>query len=89
MIYLSIALLSFFQNVSFSMVGRARNRDNFYYHAIASIFSNGIWIVTLGAVIDSGFNVYTALIYIVGTVSGSLTGAKISMHIEKIIGANM
>lgn len=47
MTMLTILLLAFIQNVSFSMVSRSRNRDNMTYHATCSVFSNGIWFLTM------------------------------------------
>ena len=80
---------AFIQNISFTMVSRARNRDNAWYHAICSVFSNGLWFLTIGIIIRSqmeGFDFTIAVPYIIGTVSGSLVGAKISIFIEKSFG---
>lgn len=82
--------VAFIQNISFSMVSRARNRSNMAYHAICSVFSNGLWLITLGLVgteLILNSNYWMAIPYILGTVSGSLFGAKVSMKIEKVIGA--
>ena len=89
---LTILGVAFIQNVSFSMVSRSRNRDNMWYHSICSVFSNGLWLVTFSylgkeLIIDS--NYVMAIPYIVGTVSGSVFGAKVSMKIEKLIGAGV
>ncbi len=84
---LFIMSLAFFQNVSFTMVSRARNRDNMAYHAICSVFSNGLWFATMGLLVVSDFNWVMAIPYIVGTVAGSLFGAKVSIRIEQLIGA--
>ena len=84
---IKIALLAYVQNISFSIVSRARNRDNSYYHAIASVFSNGIWFLTMRELVIADLTPILLLPYIVGTVAGSLTGAKVSMRIEKILGA--
>ncbi len=51
MMILTILFLAFIQNVSFTMVSRARNRDNMYYHAICSVFSNGTWLATMGVLV--------------------------------------
>lgn len=84
---LSILALSFVQNVSFTMVSRSRNRDNMTYHAICSVFSNGIWFITMGVLVAANLSLWLIAPYIVGTVSGSIFGAKVSMKIEKLIGA--
>ena len=41
-----IILLAYVQNISFSMVSRARNRDSQWYHASCSVMSNGLWFAT-------------------------------------------
>lgn len=84
---LIILVLSFVQNISFTMVSRSRNRDNMKYHAICSVFSNGIWFYTMKLLVLSELSFLLLLPYIIGTVSGSIFGAKVSMKIEKLIGA--
>ena len=90
MIELTVILLAFIQNVAFTMVSRARNRDSMAYHAVCSVFSNGIWLLTMGFLINEliQVNYWIALPYIVGTVSGSLFGAKASMRVEKWLGTS-
>lgn len=39
------AVLLIAQNASFTWVSRARNSGSLGYHAVASIFSNGVWFV--------------------------------------------
>lgn len=82
-----ILLLAFFQNVAFTMVSRSRNRDNMVYHAICSVFSNGLWFATMHLLVVSDVSFWLAIPYITGTVVGSIVGAKVSMKIEKLIGA--
>ena len=82
-----ILILAFFQNVSFTMVSRSRNRDNMTYHAICSVFSNGLWFLTMHQLVVADLSYWLAVPYIIGTVSGSIFGAKVSMKIEKLIGA--
>lgn len=84
---LTILLLAFGQNVSFSIVSRARNRSSFSYHMIASVFSNGVWFLTFRQLILTQMSWVLFIPYTVGTVIGSLTGAKISMWIEKKLNA--
>ena len=85
MIYLSILLLAFIQNISFSIVSRARNRDNSAYHVIAAIFSNGIWFLTFNQLVTRDMSFTLFIPYCAGTVIGSLTGSLISQRIEKFI----
>lgn len=82
-----VFLLAYVQNISFTMVSRSRNRDNMSYHAICSVFSNGLWFLTMHQLVVAELSYMLLLPYVVGTVMGSLTGAKASMRIEKVIGA--
>ncbi len=87
MTMLIVLLLAFVQNVSFSMVSRSRNRDNMTYHAVCSVFSNGLWFLTMHQLVVADLSYLLAVPYIIGTVAGSIFGAKVSMRIEKLIGA--
>jgi len=87
MLEVNLLLLAFTQNVAFTMVSRSRNRSSMKYHAICSVFSNGIWFMTMRELVLADLTYYLLLPYIIGTVAGSLFGAKVSMKIEKIIGA--
>ena len=75
------------QNTAFALVSRARNRDSMTYHAVASVLSNGVWFMTMKYMIDLDFLGWLVVPYVIGTVTGSLVGAKISMVIERMIGA--
>jgi len=86
--FISLLLLAFIQNVSFSMVSRSRNRDNIKYHIVASVFSNAVWFLTFRQLIVADMNLALFLPYTVGTVLGSVSGVRISMWIETIIGAS-
>lgn len=87
MTYITILALAFVQNVAFTMVSRSRNRSNMTYHATCSIFSNGLWFLTMRELVLADLTYWLILPYIVGTVCGSVFGAKASMKIEKAIGA--
>lgn len=84
---LTILGLAFVQNISFSIVSRSRNRNNMKYHLIAAFFSNTIWFLTFRALIKGDMNFVLFMPYCVGTMCGSLCGVKISMFIEKLLGA--
>lgn len=58
-----------------------------YYHAVASVFSNAIWFLTMKEIIINDFSLDLFIPYTFGTVAGSLTGAKVSMKIEKWLDA--
>jgi hypothetical protein len=84
---ISLLLLAFVQSISFSLVSRSRNRNNITYHIIASIFSNGVWFLTFRELILNDMNLLLFIPYTIGTVTGSVTGVKISQRIEKWLGA--
>lgn len=79
--------LAFIQNISFSMVSRSRNRDNMAYHAMCSVGSNGVWFLTMRELVAAELTLGLIIPYVLGTVAGSLLGSKISMYIERAIGA--
>ncbi len=85
---LIILALAFVQNISFSIVSRSRNRDNVKYHLIAATFSNTIWFLTFRELVKADMNFILFLPYVLGTVIGSCFGVKISMRIEKFLGAS-
>lgn len=85
--YLTILVLAYVQNISFSMVSRSRNRDNMAYHAACSVFSNLLWFATMHHLVATDLTWAMAIPYVIGTVAGSLTGAKVSIRIESLIGA--
>lgn len=80
--------LAFVQNISFSIVSRSRNRDNIRYHVIAATFSNSIWFLTFRQLVLADMNFILFMPYCLGTVAGSVYGVKISMWIEKVLGAS-
>lgn len=84
---LTLMCLAFAQNIAFSVVSRSRNRNNIKYHLIAAFFSNAIWYLTFRSLVTQNMTLALFLPYTIGTMSGSVTGQKISMWIEKLIGA--
>lgn len=85
---LTILGLAFVQNISFSVVSRSRNRNNLRYHLIAACFSNTIWFMTFRELVRADMNLILFLPYCIGTVAGSLCGVRVSMWIEKLLGAS-
>ena len=85
---LTILVLAFVQNVSFSIVSRSRNRDNIRYHIIAATFSNSIWFLTFRQLVLADMSLILFIPYCLGTVAGSVYGVKLSMWIEKMLGAS-
>jgi hypothetical protein len=78
-------VLLLLQNASFTMVSRARNSASLSYHAIAAVFSNGVWFVGQFMVYDQfqafkengniTLMVLAGLFYTIMTVTSS-----VSMH---------
>ena len=80
---LYLMFLAYVQSIAFSLVSRSRNRNNIPYHIIASIFSNGIWFLTFRELVVNDMNLMLLIPYTIGTVTGSVTGVKVSQWIEK------
>jgi hypothetical protein len=80
---ITLMLLAYVQSVSFSLVSRSRNRNNITYHIIASVFSNAVWFLTFRNLVMNNMSFILFMPYTIGTVTGSVTGVKISQFIEK------
>jgi len=73
-------LLLVVQNAAFTWVSRARNSGSLSYHAVAALFSNGVWFVSqlflIGMVAKPDMPiaelVKLGLVYVAGTVTGSV-----------------
>lgn len=72
-------LLTILQNASFTLVSRARNSDSILFHAIAAIFSNGIWVLVIRKLVLNLDNWLIIGTYVVGTVIGSILMHYLSM----------
>jgi len=76
------------QNAAFTWVSRARNSGSIGYHAVAAVFSNGIWFFSqflmVGMIISPNMSLIVAtkmgFVYVLGTVTGSILMHYISMH---------
>lgn len=76
------ALVLIVQNMSFTWVSRARNSGSLAWHALASVFSNGVWFLAfvftfdylkqVNATGDWLLAVGVGAVYIVATVTGSV-----------------
>ncbi len=84
---LYILALAFLQNISFSIVSRARNRDNFTYLIVASVASNLVWFLTFRELVLGEMNLFLLMPYTVGTVAGTLCGTSLSMLVERRLNA--
>ncbi len=81
---LKMFLLVVLQNAAFTWVSRARNSGSYKYHAIAAIFSNGIWLLVIRQVVLNLDNYYLMGIYLVAAVTGSVLMHWISVtYLEK------
>lgn len=77
--------LTVLQNASFTLVSRARNSNSLLFHTIASILSNGIWLLVIKQVVTSFDKPVLLVAYLIGSVTGSIFMHYISMkHIEKL-----
>lgn len=92
MIYAIWAIMLVFQNAAFTWVSRARNSGSIPYHALAAVFSNGIWFVSqlilIGVLVRPGMAfreaVELGIIYVASTVLGSVLMHWVSMkYLEK------
>lgn len=85
---LTLLVLAFIQNISFSIVSRSRNRNNMRFHLIAAFFSNSIWFLTFRSLVKADMSLYLFPWYCAGTMLGSVFGVRVSMLIEKWLGAS-
>jgi len=84
---LTLLILAFIQNISFSIVSRSRNRNNMRFHLIAAFFSNSIWFLTFRSLVKADMSLFLFPWYCAGTMIGSVFGVQISMAIERWLGA--
>ncbi|AZZ58355.1 DUF1145 domain-containing protein [Riemerella anatipestifer] len=68
------------QNASFTLVSRARNSDSIAFHTIASVLSNGIWLLVIKNVVQNFDSPVLMLTYLIGSVVGSVLMHYISMN---------
>lgn len=67
------------QNASFTLVSRARNSDSLVFHTIASVLSNGIWVLVIRNVVNNFSDWILMANYVIGAVIGSVAMHHISM----------
>lgn len=72
--------LTILQNASFTLVSRARNSNSIRYHAIASVLSNGIWLLVIRHVVTNFNNWQLMITYVIGSVTGSILMHFIAMR---------
>lgn len=72
------------QNASFTLVSIARNSSSLLHHTIASVLSNGIWLLVIRQVILNLNNWILMITYLIGAVIGSISMHYIAMkYFEK------
>jgi hypothetical protein len=76
--------LTILQNASFTLVSRARNSNSITYHTIASVLSNGIWLLVIRNVVANFDNLTLMITYLIGSVIGSVGMHYVAMkYFEK------
>lgn len=70
--YLIMFGLVVLQNASFTLVSRARNSKSLLYHGIASVLSNGVWLLVIRQVVLHLEEPGLMFTYLVGSVLGSV-----------------
>lgn len=68
------------QNASFTLISRARNSKSILYHGIASVLSNGIWLLVIRQVVIHLDQVDLMITYLVASVLGSIGMHYIAMR---------
>ena len=72
------------QNASFTLVRMSRKSSSLMYHTIASVLSNGVWLLVIRKVVQNFDSLDMMLTYLVGSVVGSVLMHYVSMkYFEK------
>lgn len=72
--------LTVLQIASFTLVSRARNSNSLKYHTIASVLSNGIYLLVLRQVVTNLGDITMMATYLVGSVIGSILMHYVAMN---------
>ena len=76
--------LTILQNASFTLVSRARNSNSIMYHTVASVLSNGVWLLVIKNVVTNFGNTTLMITYLIGSVIGSISMHYVAMkYFEK------
>jgi hypothetical protein len=76
---LQMLLLTILQSASFTLVSRARNSASLWYHGIALVLSNGIWLLVIRHVVTNFSNLPLMVTYVAGSVIGGISMHYVSM----------
>lgn len=89
----ALFLLASVQNAAFTWVSRSRNSGDVKYHAVAAVFSNGVWFLTQVLIWTQLWERVTAgeymelvvpcLVYVSGTTLGSCLAMAHLLKSEK------
>jgi len=72
------------QHASFTLISRARNSNSLLYHTIASVLSNGMYLLVIRQLILNLDNWILLITYLIGAVTGSVFMHYIAMkYFEK------
>lgn len=77
---IKIFLLVILQNASFTLVSRARNSSSILYHGLASVFSNGLYLLVLKSLVVNMDDPKVLAAYLVASVIGSLSMHWVAMR---------
>jgi putative flippase GtrA len=81
---LALFVSTVLQNASFTLVSRARNTKSLKFHALASVASNGVWLLVIRQIVTHLDSWAMMATYLVGSVIGSVVMHYISMtYFEK------
>ena len=80
--YVLFFVLVIFQSMSFTFISRARNRNNIGLAGVASLFSNGAWILVFRQIVLNVHDMWIYVIYVIAMAIGTLIQMKLSMKIE-------
>ena len=88
-----LAVVAFVQNMAFTLVSRSRNAGDVSFHAVAAVFSNGVWFATFSILTpkimhaietrDAGVILLTGLVYTLATTVGSCLMMWVALRTEK------
>lgn len=77
---LALFLSTLLQNASFTLVSRARNSGSLLFHGLASVLSNGIWLLVIRQVVKNLDSASMMATYLIASVTGSVLMHWISMR---------
>lgn len=67
------------QNASFTLTSRARNSKSVMFHGLASVASNGVWLLVIRQIVTHLDSWVLMATYLLGSVIGSVAMHHVSM----------